>query len=71
MGVVSLILKRTSYRFEGVDTLFWKHKIKKEKGGWGVGVDSRKSYRYESCMLLPFSFAVVFAIDICSLVLEH
>ena len=65
MGVVSLILKRTSYRFEEVDTWFWKHKRKKEKGA-----DSRESYRYESCMLLPFSFALVFAFDVCSLVLE-
>ena len=33
--------------------------------------DSRESYRYENCMLLPFSFALVFAIDVFSLILEH
>ena len=32
---------------------------------------SRESYRYESCMLLPFSFALVFAFDVCNLVVEH
>ena len=77
--MVSLILKRTSYRFEGVDTWFWKQKRKKEKGrkgGWGGGGgggggDCLESYKYESCMLLPFSFALVFAFDVCSLVLEH
>ena len=37
MGVISLILKRISYRFEGVDTWFWKEKGKKEKGGGGGG----------------------------------
>ena len=68
MGVVSLILKRISYRFEGVDTWFWKQKRKKERGGGGG--DSRESNRYESCMLLPFSFVLVFAFDVCSLVLE-
>ena len=57
-----------SYRFEEVDTWFWKHKRKKEKEGCG---DSRKSYKYESYMLLPFSFTLVFAFDVCSLVLEH
>ena len=60
MGVVSLILKRISYRFEGVDTWFWKLKRNKEGGGGGGGggggEDSRESYRYESCMLLPFFF---------------
>ena len=66
--MVSLILERTSYRFEGVDTWFWKQKRKKEKGGGG---DSHESYRYESCMLLSFSFALVFAFDVCSLILEH
>ena len=35
--MVSLILKRISYRFEGMDTWFWKHKRKKEKGGGGGG----------------------------------
>ena len=73
--MVSLILERTSYRFEGVDTWFWKQKRKKEKGGGGGGGggggDSHESYRYESCMLLPFSFALVFAFDVCSLILEH
>ena len=41
-------------------------------GGGGVGGgDSRESYRYESCMLLSFSFALGFAFDVCNLVLEH
>ena len=66
--MVSLILKRTSYRFEGVDIWFWKKKRKKEGGGGGG--NSRESYRYKSCMLLPFSFALVIAFDVCSLVLE-
>ena len=71
--MLSLILKRISYRFEGVDTYFWKQKIKKEKGGGGGGGGgiSRESYRYESCMLLPFSFVLVFAFDVCSLVLGY
>ena len=35
--MVSLILKKISYRFEGVDTWFWKHKRKKKNvGGGGV-----------------------------------
>ena len=81
MGVVSLILKRISCRFEGVDTWFWKQKREKEKrggggggGGGGVGggeEDSRESYRYEICMLSPFSFVLVFAFDVCSLVLGY
>ena len=65
--MVFLILKRISYRFEGVDTWFWKKKRKKEKG-WR---DDRESYMYESCMLLPFSFALVFAFDVCCLFLDH
>ena len=40
---------------------------KKGKGGRG---DSHESYKYKSCMLLPFSFALVFVFDVCSLVLE-
>ena len=72
MGVVSLILKRISYSFEGVDTWFWKKKRKKEKGeGWAGARDSRESYMYENCMLLPFSFALVFASDVCSLILGY
>ena len=69
--MVSLILKKISYIFEGVDTWFWKQKRKTERKGGGGGGDSRESYMYESCMLLLFSFVLVFAFDVCSLVLEH
>ena len=68
--MVSLILKKISYRFEGVSgylVLEAENKEEKERGGG----DSRESYRYESCMLLPFYFVLVFAFDVCSLVLEH
>ena len=63
--MVSLILKRISYIFEGVDTWFWKQKRNKENeggGGGGGGGNSPESYKYKSCMLLPFSFALVFAL---------
>ena len=36
-----------------------------------ISICGRESYRYKSCMLLPFSFALVFALDVCCLVLEH
>ena len=32
---------------------------------------SHESYRYDRCVLLPFFFALVFAFDVCSLVLGH
>ena len=34
----------------------------KKEGKGGGGGDSRESYRYESCMLLLFSIALVFAL---------
>ena len=57
-----------------MDTWFWKLKRKKEKGGGGGGGgagDRHESYKYESCMLLPFSSALVFAFEVCSLVLGY
>ena len=33
--------------------------------------DSSESDKYESCMLLQFSFALGFAFDVCSLILEY
>ena len=54
----------------------WTLGIKECSWSWGSprligGVDSYESYRYKSCMLLPFSFALVFAFDICNLVLGY
>ena len=46
--MVSLVLKRSSDGFEGVDTWFWKLKERRKRG------NSRESYRYKIYMLLPF-----------------
>ena len=63
MGVVSLILKRISYRFEGVDT--GKKKLRKRGGGGGgggiaVNPTSTKVVFFSSFLLhlaLPLMFA--------------
>ena len=73
MGVVSLILKRISYIFEGVDTWFWKQKRKKENegggggggGGGGLGVNPISSKvvcfsRFLLRLSLPLMFAASF-----------
>ena len=48
-----------------------KKEGKEGGGGGGGGWDSHESYRYESCMLLHFSFALVFAFNVYNIVLEH
>ena len=65
VGVVSLILKRTSYRFERVDTLFWKQKRKKEKGVGGLAVNPTGTKvvclsRFLLHLSLPLMFATSF-----------
>ena len=48
--MVSLVLKRSSEGFEGVDTGFWNRKERRKRG------NNCESYRYEIYMLLPFLF---------------
>ena len=71
--MVSLILKRISYRFEGVDTWFWKQKRKKEKekrkkekggGGGGEGIAMNPTGMKVVCFsrfLLRLSLPLMFA----------